>query len=101
MITAALCSTELHTIFTKPPARSRLLFCTVLLSITCSTRLKEKLMDTSQLISEINMEYARTMNKVIFDRMIACGASGSPAPLVQVGSCIRPFEPMACRLCAP
>jgi len=30
-------------------------------------KLKDKLMDTSQLINEINIEYARTMNKIIFD----------------------------------
>ena len=28
---------------------------------------RDKLMDTSQVISEINMEYARTMNKIVFD----------------------------------
>lgn len=32
-----------------------------------SKKLKDKLMDTSQLISEINIEYARTMNKIVFD----------------------------------
>jgi dynein heavy chain len=32
-----------------------------------SRKLRDKLMDTSQLISEINMEYARTMNKIVFD----------------------------------
>ncbi|KXZ54227.1 hypothetical protein GPECTOR_5g319 [Gonium pectorale] len=32
-----------------------------------SKRLKDKLMDTSTLISEVNIEYARTMNKVVFD----------------------------------
>ncbi|GLI62391.1 hypothetical protein VaNZ11_005010 [Volvox africanus] len=32
-----------------------------------SKRLKDKLMDTSALIAEVNIEYARTMNKVVFD----------------------------------
>ena len=32
-----------------------------------SKKLKDKLMDTSQLISEINIDYARTMNKIVFD----------------------------------
>jgi dynein heavy chain len=31
-----------------------------------SKKLKDKLMDTSQLIHEINIEYARTMNKIVF-----------------------------------
>ncbi|KAG1679690.1 hypothetical protein FOA52_006209 [Chlamydomonas sp. UWO 241] len=47
-----------------------------------SKRLRDKLMDTSQLISEVNMEYARTMNKVIFDETLKRGSSGCPAPLV-------------------
>ena len=29
-----------------------------------SKRLKDKLMDSSQLVGEVNLEYARTMNKV-------------------------------------
>lgn len=32
-----------------------------------SKKLKDKLMDTSQLINEINIEYARTMNRIVFD----------------------------------
>ena len=35
-----------------------------------SKKLKDKLMDTSQLINEINIEYARTMNKIVFDDML-------------------------------
>merc|ERR1712078_269728 len=30
-------------------------------------RLKDKLMDTSQLINEVNIDFARTMNKIVFD----------------------------------
>ena len=32
-----------------------------------SKRLKDKLMDTSQLINEVNIDFARTMNKIVFD----------------------------------
>ena len=35
-----------------------------------SKKLKDKLMDTSQLINEVNIDYARTMNKLIFDKVI-------------------------------
>lgn len=34
-----------------------------------SKRLKDKLMDTSQLINEINIDYARTMNRIVFDEL--------------------------------
>eukprot|EP00803_Ostreobium_quekettii_P000128 evm.model.scf_11.7 EVM.evm.TU.scf_11.7 scf_11:47578-52580(+) len=39
-----------------------------------SARLKEKLMDTTHLITEINIQYARAMNGIIFDRRISQGA---------------------------
>jgi len=35
-----------------------------------SKKLKDKLTDTSQLINEINIEYARTMNKIVFDESL-------------------------------
>ncbi len=42
-------------------------------------------MDSGQLISEINMEHARTMNKIIFDEALRRGGTlGSSAPLVQL-----------------
>ena len=44
-----------------------------------SKKLKDKLMDTSQLINEINIEYARTMNKIVFDDMLVM-------PIVDGGS---------------
>ena len=47
-----------------------------------SKKLKDKLMDTSQLISEVNIEYARTMNRIIFDKAVQRGASNCAAALV-------------------
>ena len=38
-----------------------------------SKKLKDKLMDTSQLINEISIEYSRTMNKIIFDEALRRG----------------------------
>ena len=35
-----------------------------------SRKLKDRIMESSAMIGEINMEYARTMNKIIFDRAI-------------------------------
>ena len=35
-----------------------------------SKKLMDKLMDTSQLINEVNIDFARTMNKLIFDKII-------------------------------
>ncbi|GMH32802.1 hypothetical protein BSKO_00636 [Bryopsis sp. KO-2023] len=35
-----------------------------------SSHLKEKIMDTTQHINEINIQYARTMNKIIFDHRV-------------------------------
>ncbi|GAX80571.1 hypothetical protein CEUSTIGMA_g8008.t1 [Chlamydomonas eustigma] len=50
-----------------------------------SKKLKDRLMDSGQLISEVNMEYARAMNKIIFDEAFKRGGSlGSSAPLVQM-----------------
>ncbi|KAK9803422.1 hypothetical protein WJX72_010826 [[Myrmecia] bisecta] len=43
-----------------------------------SKKLKDKLMDTSQLINETNIEYARTMNKIVFDATIKAAAQGKP-----------------------
>lgn len=37
-----------------------------------SRLLKEKLMDTTQYINEINIQYARSMNKIIFDHQACC-----------------------------
>ena len=48
-----------------------------------SKRLREKLMDTSQLINEVNVDYARTMNKIVFDEAIK-RKSFPPEMLVQV-----------------
>jgi len=42
-----------------------------------SKKLKDKLMDTSQLINEINIEYARTMNKIVFDDMLVLPTVGA------------------------
>ena len=36
-----------------------------------SKKLKDKLMDTSQLINEINIEYARTMNKIVLESTLS------------------------------
>ena len=41
-----------------------------------SKKLRDKLMDTSQLINEINIEYARTMNKMVFDDMLVAPLTG-------------------------
>jgi dynein heavy chain len=46
-----------------------------------SKKLKDKLMDTSQLVNEINIEYARTMNKVVFDKAVVQAAAGEGAEL--------------------
>lgn len=48
-----------------------------------SKKLKGRLMDTSQLINEINLEHMRAMNKIIFDTTVARGESGCPAALVR------------------
>lgn len=50
-----------------------------------SRLLKEKLMDTTQHINEINIQYARTMNKIIFDHSICKGG-------VQEGIAMIPFN---------
>ncbi|GFH19487.1 uncharacterized protein HaLaN_16440, partial [Haematococcus lacustris] len=47
-----------------------------------SKRLKDRLMDTSQLIGEVNVDYTRTMNKMSFDAALRRGHSGCAAPLV-------------------
>ena len=39
-----------------------------------SKKLKDKLMDTSQLINEVNIDYARTMNRIIFEGYLKSGA---------------------------
>lgn len=50
-----------------------------------SRLLKEKLMDTTQHINEINIQYARTMNKIIFDHSIGKGG-------MQEGIAMIPFN---------
>lgn len=50
-----------------------------------SKKLKDKLLDTSQLIQEVNIEYARTMNKIAFDEGLKRGHSGCAAPLLALG----------------
>eukprot|EP00798_Chlamydomonas_sp_ICE-L_P016863 gene16863-23131_t len=50
-----------------------------------SKQLKDKLMDSSQLVSEVNLEYARTMNKIIFDETLRRGTSGCAGQIVSVG----------------
>jgi dynein heavy chain len=50
-----------------------------------SRKLRDKLMDTSQFISEINIEYARTMNKIVFDDSMQ-RPEAAQKMLVQVGS---------------
>lgn len=50
-----------------------------MLGFALNTRkLRERLMDSSQLVSEVNVEYARAMNKIIFDAAMArcAGAAG-------------------------
>lgn len=47
-----------------------------------SKKLKDKLMDTSQLVNEVNIEYARTMNKVVFDASLGRLASGTAHELM-------------------
>lgn len=50
-----------------------------------SKKLKDKLMDTSVLISEVNTEYARTMNRIVFDEALAKGeVPGCPAQLLRL-----------------
>ena len=49
-----------------------------------SRKLRDKLMDTSQFISEINIEYARTMNKIVFDDSMQ-HPEAAQKMLVQVG----------------
>ena len=48
-----------------------------MLGFALNTRkLRERLMDSSQLVSEVNVEYARAMNKIIFDAAMArCAGS--------------------------
>ncbi|KAK3247674.1 hypothetical protein CYMTET_42830 [Cymbomonas tetramitiformis] len=48
-----------------------------------SKKLKDKLMDTSQLINEINIEYARTMNKIVFDNSMTRPHSEQQKMLVE------------------
>ena len=47
-----------------------------------SKKLKDKLMDTSQLVNEINIEYARTMNKVVFETSLSQSAAKSTHDLM-------------------
>lgn len=47
-----------------------------------SKRLRDRLMDTSQLISEVNLEFARSMNKIIFDESVKRGSSGCAAAIL-------------------
>ena len=59
-----------------------------------SKKLKDRLMDSGALISEVNMEYARTMNKIIFDEAQRRGGSlGSSAPLVQLAEAFPVLAP--------
>lgn len=47
-----------------------------------SKSLRDKLVDTSQLILEVNTEYAHSMNKLAFDHFAKRGDSGCPASLL-------------------
>lgn len=47
-----------------------------------SKRLKDRLMDSSSLVGEVNIEWARTMNKIIFDEACKRGSSGCAATLM-------------------
>jgi dynein heavy chain, axonemal len=49
-----------------------------------SKKLKDKLMDTSHLISEVTAEYARTMNRLAFDHAHLRGHSGCAAMLIPI-----------------
>ena len=40
----------------------------ILTNALCTTSLKQASLDTTTLLNEINLSYARTMNKVIFDK---------------------------------
>ncbi|KAG2439747.1 hypothetical protein HYH02_010624 [Chlamydomonas schloesseri] len=57
-----------------------------------SKRLKDKLMDTSALIAEVNIEYARTMNKVVFDAALAAARAEreAEAEAEESGGSVRP-----------
>lgn len=61
-----------------------------------SKRLKDKLMDSSQLITEINIEYARTMNKIVFDASSKRGVAGCAATLVPLGEVFPQPIPKLC-----
>ena len=56
-------------------------------------RLRERLMDSSTLVSEVNVEYARSMNKIIFDEAMRRGSSGCAAPLVQLNETFPQWQP--------
>jgi hypothetical protein len=49
-----------------------------------SKKLKDKLMDTSPLINEINLEFARTMNRIIFERAARSASTDSAAAIVRL-----------------
>ncbi|GLC56009.1 hypothetical protein PLESTB_001054700 [Pleodorina starrii] len=60
-----------------------------------SKRLKDKLMDTSALIAEVNIEYARTMNKVVFDTALAAARAERDAAAVVAATGQAPRAPSA------
>ncbi|KAJ9531690.1 hypothetical protein QJQ45_021840, partial [Haematococcus lacustris] len=68
-----------------------------------SKRLKDRLMDTSQLIGEVNVDYTRTMNKMTFDAALRRGHSGCAAPLVALTEQFQQEEPKPAPLkgCVP
>lgn len=49
-----------------------------------SKRLKDRLMDSSSLVGEVNTEWARTMNKIVFDAACKRGSSGCAASLMEL-----------------
>ena len=49
-----------------------------------SKKLKDKLMDTSQLINEINIDYARTMNKLVFDVILETNEESRDSAIIKI-----------------
>jgi dynein heavy chain len=47
-----------------------------------SKKLKDKLMDTNALLTEVNIDYARSLNRITFDSALKRGHSNCLAALV-------------------
>ncbi|MEW5298367.1 MAG: hypothetical protein WDW36_001499 [Sanguina aurantia] len=57
-----------------------------------SKRLKDRLLDSSSLVGEVNVEWARTMNKIVFDAACKRGSSGCAASLMELAD-MPPQDP--------